>query len=386
MARRSRGDGSVYRTKDGSWRGAVSLGRGPDGRRIRRYVSGRTKTAVLQQVQRIRRESSAGGQDLAVGSVTVEAFLARWLESVRGLAPSTWRSYESVVRVHVVPALGRVRMRELTPLHVQAMLDGERRRGTGGRTLLAIYQTLHRALAMAVRWRVVASNAAQGVEAPRHRRQEGRALDPAEVAAVLRALEGNRLHALYVVAAHTGMRQGELLALGWEHVDLAAGRVRVERTLLRGKVDEDPRFGAPKTASSRRVVPLGEETVEVLRAHRRRQLQERLGAGGAWRDYGLVFCRPDGGALRCEEVTVGLQRAMEAAGVGRGRFHDLRHTFATVLTSGRHSPRVVAGLLGHASTRMTLDVYSHATEAAEAEAMRDMIERIGGGGADDGCR
>lgn len=177
------------------------------------------------------------------------------------------------------------------------------------------------------------------------------------------------------------MRLGELLGLTWQDIDLGGGVIHVRRALAYPEKAE-PRWAEPKTPNSRRKIPLDRGTVEALRAHRKRQLEERLRRGAQWRDYGLVFCTRRGSPLRRADVYHRLQELARVAGLPAVRAHDLRHTHATLLLKRGVYPKVVAERLGHASAAVTLDVYSHIlpdTQMAAAQAIESCLKEIGGG-------
>jgi integrase len=179
---------------------------------------------------------------------------------------------------------------------------------------------------------------------------------------------------VYVVALTTGMRIGELMALRWTDVDLHARAPALHvRATLRYINADTYFFEPPKTPQSRRRIGLSSTALEALRAHRTRQLEERLAAGTAWRDEDLVFCTPFGGAL-CGNHLSGrdFQALLRRAGVPRIRFHDLRHTCATLLLRRGIHPKVVSELLGHSTVTMTLDRYSHVLPDMQQAAMEAM--------------
>jgi integrase len=222
---------------------------------------------------------------------------------------------------------------------------------------------LHKALDQAFRWRLVLSNAADLVDPPRVSRHEMKALDPEQARKVLHAAEGDSLEALYRVAITAGLRQGELLALRWPDVDLEHGALWVVATLEQRRGHE-PVVAQPKTARSRRQVELGEATVEVLRRH-------RLARPG----IGFVFARADGSPLSMSIVGKAWVRLNVRSGVPRVRFHDLRHTAATLMLSRGVHPKIVSEMLGHSTIAITLDTYSHVmpTMQREAAAVMDTL-------------
>lgn len=259
---RANGDGDMFPRKNAagkitSYRGAYF---GPDGRR--RYVSGKTK----EEARKALREARAGadaGLVFDAGNLKLSGYLRRWLnDSVRGsVAPITHESYERLVNKHVVPALGNVKLSKLTPAHLQGFYRTKLDAGLSPRTVQYLHVVLHRALKQALRWSFVTRNVAEAVDPPKVHNKEVTPLSPEQARVFLEAASeaGDRLEALYMLAIHTGMRQGELLALRWEDVDLDAGVLRVKGT---------------KTARSRRTVKLSETALEALRSHLTRQLGE----------------------------------------------------------------------------------------------------------------
>jgi integrase len=227
---------------------------------------------------------------------------------------------------------------------------------------------LHGALGQAERWGYVPRNVATLVETPRAPRYEIAPLNEEQSRAFLLAAKSERLEALFVVALTTGMRQGELLGLRWRDVELAEGSLQVRSTLERddGGVY---RFVEPKTARSRRRVTLTATAVTALRAHRAAQLKERIALGSAWDDLDLVFPNEVGRPLDPTNVTErAFRRTLRRAGLPRIRFHDLRHTAATLMLARNVHPKVASEMLGHAQVAITLDLYSHVTPTMQREA------------------
>src|SRR5215212_5236834 len=211
-------------------------------------------------------------------NLTVGEYLDRWLrDSVQGsVRASTYKSYGQQVRRYLKPSLGRMKLRKLSPMHVQGLYREMQDRGLSARTVQYTHAVLHRALEQARRWGVVDRNVAEDVDTPQVKREEIRPLNRDQTRALLKTAEGHRLEALYIVAVHTGMRPGEVLALKWDDVDLDCGTLQLNRALSDGE------FTAPKTARSRRRIMLTAASVKALRAHRKRQLEERIRRAGLW--------------------------------------------------------------------------------------------------------
>jgi integrase len=218
---------------------------------------------------------------------------------------------------------------------------------------------MHRALKQAARDGIAARNVAELVDRPRAERKEMRVLTPAQVATFLNAAEGDRLAALYRLAITTGMRQGECLGLGWADVDLEAAQIKV-RHQLQTRVEGGPSLTEPKTARGRRVIDLSPLDVQALQRHRIQQLKDQLALGEAWRnDLNLVFVTQAGGPLDPSNVRHAFARLLTRAELPRIRFHDVRHTAATLMLAAGVHPKVVSERLGHASVAFTLDTYTH---------------------------
>jgi integrase len=372
--RRANGEGGVSRRKDGSWMARYTI-QTPAGRK-RKVIYARSQAEARRKLTEALADRDRGLTYDAEG-LTVEGYLARWLEdSVRGsVKATTYQSYGSLVRLHVCPTLGRTKLAALTSAHIQTLYRAKLDEGLAPKTVKYIHTTLHRALKQAVRWGLVPRNAAAEVDPPRVSTPEMRPLSPTQARTLLDAAKGNRLEALYILAVTTGMRQGELLGLGWEDVDLEARTVRVRRTLALAR--GGPRLTEPKTKGSRRQIRLTAGAVQVLERHREHQEAEGILAGGEWNAWGLVFCTKRGTPIRRDNLHdkhwKPLLRRAELPDI---RFHDLRHTCATLLlTQGVH-PKIVSEMLGHSSIAITLDTYSHVIPGlgeAAANAMEDAL-------------
>ena len=299
------------------------------------------------------------------------SFLSSWLESVEhSLRPRTYQRYEQYVRIQAIPNIGRIQLARLTPQHLQTMYAKCLESGLSSTSVAHLHAVLHRALKQATQWGLVARNVATLVTPPRIRRQEMQALSPEQVRLLLETARGNRLEALYVLAVTTGMRHGELLALRWSDVDLDKGLLRIRATLQRS--GENFILSEPKTGRSRRQVELTEVAVAALNRHRSAQAEERLQAV-AWEDNDIVFANQVGRPLDQGHL---LRRSfyplLAEAGLSRCRFHDLRHTAATLMLAEGIHPKIVSEMLGHSNIAITLDLYSHVTPTMQKQATAAM--------------
>jgi integrase len=373
------------------WYVVLDLGRDADGKRQRRwhgaYATKREATAQLAALQSDRHR----GTYVEPSRKTLGAFLDEWLPAVRStIKPTTFTSYGHVLApVHA--RIGDVPLRDLGAPQLNALyadlLTSGRKDGSGGlapRTVRYCHTVLHRALRDAVRWGLLARNPTEFADPPResadaHDDKRGmRVWDAATLRTFLAATADHRLYPAFLLAASTGMRRGEVLGLRWSDVDLDAGRLSVSQGLV--TVGYEVQFSTPKTKRSRRRVELDADTVAALRSWRARQLTERMAWGPAWTDSGLVITREDGTFVHPHSLSAAFYRAVRSApGVDPIRFHDLRHTHATLLLSANVHPKVVSERLGHATTSITLDTYSHVTETMGRGAADTMGAVLAGG-------
>ena len=311
------------------------------------------------------------------GRTTVGEYLGLWLEdSVKtSVKPVTYEGYRQLVRKHLVPSLGRNKLGDLTPEKVRRLRGAKLAEGLSTRTVQYLLVVLRKALQQAVEDGLIPRNAAQGVRVSQTK-EEIRPLSPEQAKILLAAAAGTRLEALYVLAVHTGLRQGELFGLRWEDIDFGAETLSVKR-ILSGAEGGRPVFGTPKTAKSRRSVKLTAPAVEALLRHREAQDRERATVWSGREDNRLVFRSTTGTPLnRHNLVRRSFKPLLEKAGLPGIRFHDLRHTCATILLSKGKHPKYVQELLGHATVAITLDTYSHVLPGMDdglAEAMEDAL-------------
>lgn len=305
-------------------------------------------------------------------SGTVGTFLRTWLDGARpSLKPASWQRYDDAVRLHLTPLLGSVQLAKLTPEQCQAAYAALLDRGLSPGTVRRDHATLRRALEMAVRWRRLSVNAAALATPPRPPRREMTALSAEQSRSLLAAAAGKPLEALLTLAVTAGLRQGELCALRWDDVDLEHGTLRVVATVQRVR-GRGLVVSEPKTTRSRRRVELGAAAVASLARHRSAQAAERLRAGTMWTDRGLVFTGPTGAHLDKALLTRRFRGLLADAGLPPVRFHDLRHTAATLMLGRGVHPKIVSEMLGHSTVAITLDLYSHVTPTMQREAASAM--------------
>ena len=360
--RRANGEGSIYKRSDGRWVGSVSLDNGR-----RQHLYGATRQEVSRKLNAALKARQDGLPVLGERQ-TVGQFLQSWLETTKAaVRPRTWVRYEQYVRLHAIPGIGRVALTKLTPQHLQRLYTSRLEAGLSPTSVAHLHTVLHGALSQATKWGLTSRNVASLVTPPRIQHRQMVTFSEEQARTFLDAARGDRLEALYVLAVTTGMRQGELLALRWPDVDLGGGTVQVKATLQ--KTRDGFTFAEPKTARSRRQVALTDAAIASLREHRARQSAERLWLGTAWEDNDLVFANQVGRPIEATNLLDRSFRPLLArAGLPRVRFHDLRHTAATLLLGQGMHPKIVSDMLGHATIAVTLDLYSHTTPAMHRQA------------------
>ena len=371
MARRGQGEGSIYQRADGRWVGSVTVGY-EDGKQKRKYFYAKTRKAVQHKLTKALNDQQQGLPVAFDDRLTVAQFLDDWLEnSVKpSVRPRTYTSYEQMVRVHLKPILGHIPVTKLAPQDVQRFINVKLESGLSARTVEYGRAVLRRALNQALRWGMVPRNVATLVDPPRSKRPEIEPLTVEEAQAFLTAVKGDRLEALYTVALAVGLRQGEALGLRWQDVDLDAGTLAVRKQLQR--LDGTLQLVDLKTDRSRRTIALPTVSVDVLRRHRILQLEERLAAGGRWVESGLVFTTTIGTPIDARNLVKWFHEHRERASIRHIRFHDLRHTCATLLLVQGIHPRVVMDILGHSQISLTMDTYSHVIPSLQEEAAEKM--------------
>jgi len=369
--RRGHGEGSIYQRRDGRWVGSLTL---EDGKR--KYFYGKTRREVQEKLRVALNEQKQGM--LATGpQQTVKHYLEYRLEEVHRptVRLGTYTEYRKVIDGHILPELGHIQVQKLTVQQVQALYTRKLKDGYAARTVRLLHAILHKALSHAVRIHLVSRNICDLVSPPRIPEREMQALNVEQAQKLLAAAEGSRLEALLTLAVATGMREGELLALRWHDISFERKFLQVCRTVRRipgrGHVENEP-----KTPRSRRKIVLTPFLLQVLTQQRARQEEARLAAGAKWEEHDLVFATTSGKFIEPSELYRMFQKLLGEAGLPKLRFHDLRHSAASILLVMGVHPKVVQELLGHSNIAMTLNIYSHVLPSLQQEAMERLSDLL----------
>lgn len=371
-------NGHLEKRYKNSWTIIINAGRDPTTnkrKRIVKSVRGNKKTAE-KEMHRLLHELEQGIY-IEPSEITLKDYLIRWIDDYgySNLAPSTLDSYKMIITRHLIPALGAIPLTKLQPMHLQnyyshALRNGRKdeKGGLSNRTVEYHRRVLREALQHAVKWQILQRNIADAVEPPKRKRTEMMVLDPAGVKKLLTAAKDHKDYNIIFTALYTGMRRGELLALRWQDIDLQARTAKVQQSVQRlpkhGFI-----FGEPK-AGGRRQIALTTEIEDAFRKIKKQQAKNRLLLGQLYQDYDLIFCKDDGSPFDPSVISHRFGSLVKKVGFPGLRFHDLRHTHATLLLSQGVHPKIVQERLGHRSITLTLDTYSHVLPGLQEEAMK----------------
>lgn len=371
----------------GTWWFVVDIGPGPDGNRRQAKRRGfPTKRAAQDELDRLR-HTVATASYVAPKRQTVGDYLCNdWLPAaISNLEESTWASYRRYLALHVIPRIGGMQLQALdagalTRLYADLLADGRLDGKEGGlspRTVRYIATILHRALKDAVEWGRLVRNPADAARPPRARDAKPPVMQTwtgAELEEFLRRGGGNRYQPAWLFLATTGCRRGEAVGLCWTDVDLDSGRVSIRQAIT--AIDHKVKMGSRTKTAKARVIELDARTVSALRTWKARHAQEKLLMGAGYQDHGLVFCHPDGRPYHPERFSREFDRMVERLGIRRIRLHDLRHTWASLALQAGVPLKVVSERLGHSTSAVTADIYSHVSPGMQTDAAERVADLI----------
>lgn len=381
----AKGGGTIRQRPDGRWEARFTVGRDPGtGKQVQRSVYGATQKEVRQKLAQVTAAIDNGTYTVP-SKMTVGQWLDIWSgDYLGGVKPFTVLNYSQHIKNHIKPALGAVKLEALNAHTIQGFYNSLGRPqgdkpGLSAKTVKCIHGVLHKALSQAVKVGYIRFNPAESCELPRIERKEIRPLDNEEIGAFMKAVQGHRFEALYLVTLFTGLRRGEVCGLTWDCVDLDLGTILVNKQLQ--NVPGQP--GEFRLVSSKngkgRIIAIAPFVVEVLRRHKVQQVEARLKAGPLWQNNGFVFCNEVGEHLSPNTVYHNFKRIAASIGLPDARLHDLRHSYAVASLRAGDDIKTVQGNLGHHTAAFTLDTYGHVTEEmkrASAERMEAFIKGI----------
>ena len=372
--RRANGEGNLRKRKDGRWEGRYTAGHDPEtGKAIYRNVLGRTQAEARAKLKQAIEEAKQV-DPVKAKQYTVGEWMDVWFENYAKVKvrPSSHQTYRGYIDNHIKPNIGKIPLEKLTSLELQKFykkllekgrvdrLESKHQsKGLSAKTVRNIHQIISSAMKLAQEQKLISTNPADGCALPRLEHREMQTLPVEQLQSFLREARDSGVFELYYLELATGLRRGELLGLKWEDIDLERGDLRVRRQIARinGEVVEAPL----KTKNAYRTLPLAEDTIGVLEAQRKKT------GSSQW-----VFPSTTGGPISPDSVLHMLHRVLKRAGLPKVRFHDLRHTFATLALQNGVDIKTVSGMLGHFSAGFTLDTYAHVTTSAKREAAKTM--------------
>ncbi|AKX94603.1 putative prophage phiRv2 integrase [Moorella thermoacetica] len=371
--RRGHGEGTVYQRPDGRWTAQITVGIDHEGKQRRLTLYGKSKKEVLEKLTQALYQQQNGGF-IEPSKITVEQWLNRWLTDYAKphLRQSTWESYETVLRLHVIPTLGSIPLKKLQPADIQRLYASKLESGLSPTRVRYIHVVLHEAMSQARESGLLLQNPTEAAKPPRHPKKKVQPLNPEQVKRFLETAKQDPLYPAFLLALGTGLRRGEILGLRWQDLDLQKGILQVRQSLIRTR--EGLKFEEPKTEKSRRQIPLPPSVVAALKRHKAWVNQNKLILGPDYEDHDLVFPVENGRPRDPKGFAEYFNRLLDKAGLPHIRLHDLRHTHATLLLLEGVHPKVVQERLGHSTVSITLDIYSHILPGLQEKA----AERIDG--------
>ena len=367
--RRSNGEGNIRKRKDGRWEGRYTAGLDPiTGKQVFKNVLGKTQAEVKEKLK-IALAENQKVDFTKTGKYTVTQWMNEWYENVAKIKvrASSHQTYRGYIDNHITPNIGKLPLEKLTTMDLQKfyrklMTKGRVERieatnqpkGLSAKTVRNINQVISSAMDFAVAQRIVSVNPCKAVALPKVEHKEMQTIPAEQLQAFLTEAKASGVYEMYYIELATGLRRGELLGLKWSDIDWKNGIIKVKRQIARvdGKVIEAPL----KTKNSYRTVTISPQAMEVLKQQKAKTKDE------------FVFPSLNGGPISPDSVNNMLKRVLARAGISKVRFHDLRHTFATVALQNGVDIKTVSGMLGHFSAGFTLDTYAHVTTAAQKEA------------------
>ena len=371
--KRANGEGNIRKRKDGRWEGRFTVGHDPiTGKQITKNVLGKTQAEVKEKLKKALAE--AGQVDFTKsGKYTVGIWMDEWFENVAKIKvrASSHQTYRGYIDNHIKPNIGNIPIEKLTTMDLQKFYrkllttgrverieSKDQPKGLSAKTVRNINQVISSAMDLAIAQKIIPSNPTNACELPKVEHQEMQTIPVEQLQAFLQEAKATGVYEMYYIELATGLRRGELLGLKWQDIDWKNGVIKVRRQVARvdGQIKEAPL----KTKNSYRTVTISQQAIEILKGQKKKT------------NDAYVFPSPNGGPISPDSVNNMLKRVLERAGIPKVRFHDLRHTFATIALQNGVDIKTVSGMLGHFSAGFTLDTYAHVTTSAQKEAAQTM--------------
>ena len=387
--KRANNEGSITKRSDGRYMGQISLTDPITGKRKRKTLYGKSQKEVLEKINMLKYQLQTGVYT-GESDITVGKWMITWLKEYKqnSLKKGTYTNYNTYINNHIIPNLGKIKLQDLRADQIQSfynhLLKNGRKnpsvgedKGLSPTTIKRIHILINSALKQAMKNGLITKNAASAVSLPKQIKHEIQPLSREEIQRLLKVAREDRLYAAFLLECGTGLRRGELVGLKWEDINFDNKTLQVKRSLViqydinakaEGRKATYLEYETPKTEKSKRVVSIPENIITELKAHKIRQNEEKLKVGEYYNNEGLVFCNIDGSKLHPATLVYSFKRMLKVASIKDARFHDLRHSVATLLLEMNEHPKVVQELLGHSTITTTLDIYSHVSMEKKEQA------------------
>jgi integrase len=366
---RGHGEGTIHQRSSGSWRAQISS----NGKRFGKTFK---KKADAQDWLRKTINQLETGLDIEGGKLTLAQYLPVWLKNCKAsLRSSTVEQYHQIYRDHILPNIGKIQLKDLRLAQIERLYTDLLGSGVSARTVKMVHSVLHKALERSVAYGHLGRNPARGASLPRYTHSEMKVLDADQAHQFLIAAQGSRYEALYYLAIHTGMRQGELFGLKWTDLNWNRGELKIQRQVKR-EPGQGWTFADPKTKKGRRTIKLGDTILKLLRTHKTNQDVEKSLMGSRWKENGLILPSSIGTPSNPSNMWKDYLKVLKKAGLPRIRFHDLRHTAASLMLNNGIPLIAVSNTLGHSKPSTTLDIYGHLYQETQADIARAMDELV----------
>lgn len=355
--------------------------RGDDGKRKRKWHSGFKTKKEAQKFLNEQLHKMDTGTYFSPTKITVEEYLERWLSDYAKVntAPRTYEGYEYIIRQHVIPQLGQLKIDKLKPLHIQSYYSNRltegRIDGKGGlsnRSVLHHHRVLHQAFDQAVKWQMLQINPVNAITPPKPQKKKMNVLSREQIQLLLQETKEKSYFSIIYMAIHTGMRRGEILGLRWSDIDYKNLTISINQTVQRLKSTGIELRNTTKTDGSRRSVAISESVIGMLKKVKVTQTKNKLHFGVLYQNHDLIFSNEDGSPIDPDGLSREFTRLVKRIDIPHIRFHDLRHTHATLLLQQGEHTKVVSERLGHSTIAITMDTYSHVMPNMQKEAAKKL--------------
>lgn len=388
--RRLNGEGTIYQRPDGRWAAQITIDYDPStGKPKRQTFYGKTPEEVNEKLTKARYEQQIGAY-LEPTKVTLGQWIDIWLNNYKSIKveKTTLGNYYTMIETYIKPQIGKIQLRQLQPSNLQRyynyLQEKGRAKGSGGlspRMVRYIHSIIHAALDQAMKEGLIIRNPAEATELPKMKKADVEPLTIEEVNRFIETIKTDRLFPAFCLALKTGLRRGEILGLRWQDIDFKGKKLHVRQTLVEAREPGEEKkvtllFKPPKTEKSKRTIPLTDDIIKLLKAHKAKQNEDKLFFGKKYHDNGLVFCSEDGKPIWPRNFLRRFTNLQKKAGIEHHRLHDLRHTFATLLLAEGEELRNVQELLGHERISTTADIYTKVLEESKRKAVSKLDSLI----------